>query len=222
MYQELCHVDNSTLSNDEFACHLVTMMPISNCWRYLHSESSNKVCSMAPGTLNSSEIPGKLRDEYEGIQASNDEPSVLMTAQTEFLHSKPSSKCPCDTEVNQSMPFTTPASKCACTSSKLQFINPHCPNPRSCHIIDNCFTFGGGKCGDYPPWWSGPRDIHLHPDKQSVETNSHSMGAKRGSANIASTDDADGPSHSHPDQHSISDSAYTISANLSTDIVALN
>ena len=199
MYQELRDVDNSALSYNEFACHLVTMMPISDRWRYLHSELLNKVHSMAPGTLNSSKILGKLRDEDEGIQASNDEPSVLMTAQTKFLHSKPSSKCPHDAEVNQSMPFTAPASKCAHISSKLQCTNPHCPNLRSCHTIDNCFTFSGGKCGDYPLWWSGPRDIHLHPDKQSVETNSHSVGEKRGSANIASTDDTDGPSRSHPD-----------------------
>jgi hypothetical protein len=176
MYQELHDVDNGALSDDKFVRHLVTMMPISDHWRYLHSELSNKVRGAASGTLNSSEILGKLRDEDEGIQASNDEPSVLMTAWTEFLHSKPSSKCPRGAEVNQSMPFTTPASKHAHTSSKLQCTNPHCPNPRSHHTIYNCFPFDGGKCGDYPPWWSGPRDIHLHPDKWSVETISRSMG----------------------------------------------
>ncbi|KAF8232879.1 hypothetical protein L208DRAFT_1377476 [Tricholoma matsutake] len=30
MYQELCNVDDNTLPNDEFAHHLVTMMPMSD------------------------------------------------------------------------------------------------------------------------------------------------------------------------------------------------
>ena len=186
MYQELRDVDDTALPDDEFARHLVTMMPISDRWRYLHSELSNKVRGAAPGTLRSSEILWKLRDEDEGIQASNDEPSVLMTARAEFLQSKSGNKRPRDAEVNQSTPATAPISKRARTSFKLQCTNPHCPNPRSRHTIDNCFAFGGGKCGDYPPWWSGPRDIHLHPDKRSADTNSRSMGAKRGSAHVAS------------------------------------
>ena len=197
MYQELRNVDDTALLDDKFAHHLVRMMPTSDHWRYLHSELSNKVCSMAPGTLRSSEILGKLRDEDEGIQASNDEPSVLMTAWAEFLQSKSGSKRPCDIEINQSTAPT--GTKCACTSSKLQCTNPHCPNPRSRHTINNCFAFGSGKCGDYPPWWTGPQDIHLHLDKWSADTNSRSLGANRGSAHIASVNHTDhSPSCSHP------------------------
>lgn len=153
MYQELHDVDDKALPNDEFTCHLVTMMPISDQWRYLHSELSSKVHGAALGTLMSSEILGKLRDEDEGIQASNDEPSVLMTARAEFLQG---SKHCCDTEINQSTSFTTPIGKPACTGSKLQCTNSHCPNLKSHHTIDNCFAFHGSKCGDYPPWWKGP------------------------------------------------------------------
>jgi gag-polypeptide of LTR copia-type len=94
MYQELHDVDDTTLLDDEFTCHLVRMMTISDHWRCLHSELLNKVHSMAPGTLMSSEILGKLRDEDEGIQASNDELSVLMTSQAKFLQSKSGSKYP--------------------------------------------------------------------------------------------------------------------------------
>jgi hypothetical protein len=94
MYQELCDVDDTALPDNEFTCHLVTMMPISDCWRYLHSELLNKDCGAAPGMLRSSEILGKLRDEDEGIQAFNDEPSVLMTAWAEFLQSKSGNKHP--------------------------------------------------------------------------------------------------------------------------------
>ena len=61
MYQELCDADNSTLSDDKFVHHLVTMMLISNRWRYLYLELLNKVCGAAPGTINSSEILRKLR-----------------------------------------------------------------------------------------------------------------------------------------------------------------
>jgi hypothetical protein len=196
MYQELCNVDNKALSDDEFVCHLVTMMLISDHWRYLHSELLSKVCNAAPGMLRSSEILGKLRDEDEGIHASNDEPYVLLTARAEFLQSRSGSKCPHEAEVNQLTSSTDPTSKCVRTSAKVQCTNPHCPNLRSHHTINNCFAFGGGKCGDYPSWWNGSWDIHLHPDKWSAETNSHSMGTKKATALIISTNDS--PSCSHP------------------------
>jgi hypothetical protein len=56
MYQELCDVDDRALSDDEFARHLVTMMPTNDRWRYLHSELSSKVRGAAPGSLRSLEI----------------------------------------------------------------------------------------------------------------------------------------------------------------------
>ena len=51
MYQELCDINNKALSDNNFACHLVTMMPTNDHWRYLHSELSSKVCGAAPGSL---------------------------------------------------------------------------------------------------------------------------------------------------------------------------
>ena len=112
MYQELHDIDNKALSDDKFTRHLVTMMPMNDHWRYLHSELSSKVRGAAPGLLRSSEILGKLRDEDEGIRALNDEPSVLMTAWAEFLGSRSSAKWPRDPEVNQTTAFTTPTGKC--------------------------------------------------------------------------------------------------------------
>ena len=41
MYQELRDVDDTALPDDEFTHHLVTMMPISDRWRYLHSHQEN-------------------------------------------------------------------------------------------------------------------------------------------------------------------------------------
>ena len=111
MYQELRDIDDKALPDDEFAHHLVTMMPTNDCWRYLHSELSSKVHGAAPGLLRSSEILEKLRDEDEGIRALNDEPSVLMTARAEFLGSKSSAKRPRDPEVNQTTAFTAPTGK---------------------------------------------------------------------------------------------------------------
>ena len=34
------------------------------------------------------------------------------------------------------------------------------------HLKADCFAYGGGKCGKYPTWYKGRRDIHLHPDNR--------------------------------------------------------
>ena len=120
-----------------------------------------------------------------------------MTAWAKFLGSKSSAKWPQDPEVNQTTAFTTPTSKRPRITGKVNCTNPHCPNPYSRHSIDNCFSFGGKKCGDYPPWWKGPTDLHLHPDKRSAETKACTAEIKKASASIASAHDS--PSHSHPD-----------------------
>ena len=152
MYQQLHDVDLQ---------HLI--------WQWIHASSSDNDANQ-----RSLEIP-PLRVIKQSLQCSTWHPtlfrdpweayrwrqrnssfqwqaSVIMTAQTKFLQSKPSSKCSWDAEVNQSMPATAPTNKHAHTSSKLQCTNPHCPNLRSHHTIDNCFAFGVGKCGNYPPW----------------------------------------------------------------------
>ena len=67
MYQELHNINDKALSNNEFAHHLVTMMPTNDHWRYLHSELSSKVRGAAPGLLRLSEILRKLRDKDKGI-----------------------------------------------------------------------------------------------------------------------------------------------------------
>jgi hypothetical protein len=44
--------------------------------------------------------------------------------------------------------------------------NTYCKRPVG-HLQRDCFTFGGGKVGQYPDWWRGPWNIHLHPSQRT-------------------------------------------------------
>jgi hypothetical protein len=42
-----------------------------------------------------------------------------------------------------------------------------CERPKG-HTSENCFSFGGGKQGQYAPWWNGPKDIHLPKSQRAT------------------------------------------------------
>jgi hypothetical protein len=48
-----------------------------------------------------------------------------------------------------------------------------CENKTYCgkkgHRAKDCFAYGGGLAGQYPDWWKGPRNIHLHPSERKTE-----------------------------------------------------
>ncbi|KAJ3816296.1 hypothetical protein F5880DRAFT_1512788, partial [Lentinula raphanica] len=41
--------------------------------------------------------------------------------------------------------------------------NAYCVFPQG-HSTENCFVYGGGKAGQYPATYNGPRDLHLSPN----------------------------------------------------------
>lgn len=63
------------------------------------------------------------------------------------------------------------------------------------HETEICFSYGGPKQGQYPWWWKGPWNLHLHPSKRSAANNirpqSHAEGGNGTSSGAPS-----GPSRS--------------------------
>lgn len=47
--------------------------------------------------------------------------------------------------------------------------NAYCK--RTGHPTDECFSYGGPKQGQYPWWWRGPWNLHIHPSKRSTANN---------------------------------------------------
>lgn len=52
--------------------------------------------------------------------------------------------------------------------------NGNC-NRKKGHTIEECLAYGGGRCGQYPEWWTWRRDIHLPPNQRqkSTKTSKH-------------------------------------------------
>lgn len=50
-----------------------------------------------------------------------------------------------------------------------QCANAYCR--RVGHPADECFSYGGIKQGQYPWWWRGPWNLHLHPSKRTPANN---------------------------------------------------
>ncbi|KAJ7620342.1 hypothetical protein FB45DRAFT_930020 [Roridomyces roridus] len=45
--------------------------------------------------------------------------------------------------------------------------NKYCETPRG-HLIEDCFSYGGGKVGRYPDSFKGKRDVHLAPEARTA------------------------------------------------------
>jgi hypothetical protein len=54
--------------------------------------------------------------------------------------------------------------------------NTHCQRPRG-HFAHECLAYGGGKAGQYPSFWRGPWDLHVHPSQRGRATGAQQSGA---------------------------------------------
>lgn len=223
MYQDLCTIDDNAMPDNEFARHLVIMMPNSGPWRYLASQLADEMRNM-PAAMNSSHVLAKLRDEDEQIRGSKNEPSVLMTAQMDFQSKKRSHQSVFQSTSVASTPGPTRKRARADEQGRSHCTNPHCPNSRSRHTIDDCWAYGGGKCGNYPDWWQGRRDLHLHPDKREKGRPAVKPVAngKQASVYNATDHNTSTVSRSQPQGLSTSDDDAVAKANLTTEIWTLN
>jgi hypothetical protein len=182
MYNELTDADPNTMTDNEFARHLITMMPRTGDWQYLASELAQDIhkADAQNKVLSSKWVMEKLRDEDDRQRRYNDndrEASVLMTARAEALARNKRTVHPTSANVSYSSPPKRPRYEAnrqpsnfsvrpnRFSASTLFCTNEFCETPRG-HTAANCISYKGGKAGQYPETWTGRRDIHLHPDER--------------------------------------------------------
>jgi hypothetical protein len=166
--QELHDVDPNSMPDIEFAWHLITLMPQTRKWTYLANELLRAMTKdlLDGQRLTSMAVINAMRDQMKvndrGVQEEavmNAMSSGKCTHELAYYSSQPN-------QPNKRARFdNTSSTPNASSSSEPKWcFNHFCKRPRG-HVQPNCIAFGGGKVGQYPEWWRGPRDIHLHPSQ---------------------------------------------------------
>ena len=162
MYDELYNMDSESMSDVEFTKTLLNNMPIDSNWRNflsgLRQEYSKR--TVHPGSI---EVINTICDEY-WIQNRND-PQSYGTAFSAKLNVQSAKRRIGDdgrgalgdnkrahTQGTDQQPWKD--------KNKLRCTVKDCESPTR-HEAPDCFVYEGGKQGQYPHWYRGPRDIHL-------------------------------------------------------------
>jgi hypothetical protein len=170
--QELHDVDPSSMTDMEFARHLITLMPQTGKWTYLANELSRAMSKdvLDGQKLTSMAVINAMRDQMRvndrGIQE-----EAVMNATSSGKRTHEQAYYSIQANQANKRPRTDSSSVNAGSSSNVKWcINRYCKRPRG-HLQPDCIAFGGGKVGQYPDWWRGPMDIHLHPSQRGSPAN---------------------------------------------------
>jgi hypothetical protein len=191
--QALNDASPDAMSDFDFACQLITSMPQTGKWNYTFSVLSramlNKVLDGHP--LTSSAVVATIREQMKSNDTALEEEAV-MAANAGLMMATTGTKRGLEyvsyaTPGHQQKRFRTgivPYYNSAPTHSPNNRIPPaqsrpggspgqgvpHCSNTYCKrpvgHLQRDCFAFGGGKVGQYPEWWKGPWNIHVHPSQR--------------------------------------------------------
>lgn len=175
LYMELNDQDDSLLPDHVFARTIANLVPTSALWLAWSAKMVNELNESAKVNkpISSTIVIQKIKAEYWAHQAN----TPNMTAQ---IYGSDSLKRRLTSEEAApiGMTATTTPKRQRVDKSNLRCVNTYCEHPIG-HTIDNCLSFGGGKCGAYKSWWRGRRDIHLPPNQRAPRT--------KGSSNISKT-----------------------------------
>ncbi|KAJ7636479.1 hypothetical protein FB45DRAFT_1138151 [Roridomyces roridus] len=183
LYQKLRDTDPVMMPDNEFAKHLVTLMTPSEAWRYCRDTLRDKVrqgeamqtpvssaavlqrlkteeveMGIAPSmiAINALRVgKGKSRDTGDAVpSAYAAQSSNQANRRDEKSHQQ---------QIKRPAPFSNeqrsvPRKACS---------NKYCETPRG-HLIEDCFSYGGGKVGRYPDSFKGKRDVHLAPEARTA------------------------------------------------------
>ncbi|KAF9075263.1 hypothetical protein BDP27DRAFT_1315787 [Rhodocollybia butyracea] len=164
---KLCAASMDLMPDSEYAVHLVMLMSKDPEWRYCRdSLLHDLVTASAEGRpLSSSVVIERLRDKEIDLGIAPCLISIknlVASARTTKRH-------------DNAVPSAHSAGGAPAPSDNRQRRQGRRPAPYSSrpqrrlgspvgHVKENCFSYGGGKAGQYPPDWNGRKDIHLSPD----------------------------------------------------------
>lgn len=165
-YSELRDQDYRLMSDARFASHLVASLPVIDVWRpFIHHLRSKMIKREKKGKppLTSAYVIERIREENDNIRASD--PNVI-TEVYGIQVPKPKRKPEGDAG---SIIGVADASANKRAKTLLRCANMHCK--RRGHLKEDCFAYGGGKVGEYPDWWIGPKNLHLPPNARTSRAN---------------------------------------------------
>jgi len=138
---------------------ILNNMPVSTQWRtflsYLRQDYSNRTTH--PSSI---EVVNAIREENWAQH--KDDPEAFPTIFAAKFEAENKRKQSFEVEgVTEGQPATKRQREDETRGDRLQMCTvKDCDRQRG-HPAEECFSYGGGKAGQYPPWYRGPRDIHL-------------------------------------------------------------
>jgi hypothetical protein len=163
-YDELCNMDPNMMSDIEFSQIILGNMPLDSSWRNFMSGLRQEY-SRRPEHPGSIEVINSIRDEYWAQHKDDPETySKVFTAKFK-ARKRPVDTNEKDTEYSESKRQQRTQLEPWRDKSKLRCTVKDCESPMR-HEAGECFAYGGGKQGQYPVWYRGPRDIHLPKSKR--------------------------------------------------------
>jgi hypothetical protein len=216
MQHDLLVMDPTALSDEEFARHLITLMPNDEDYRYLASELHNLMirAETKKEKLTSAMVLEKLRTEefrLSQLHDSTTSPAGVLTARADLESKLAAAEAHrgqkrSHADVNHiSLPnkrARNPSDRrTQAGGDRNQKVcqNEYCDRPAR-HTKEECIAYGGGKAGQYWDGYRGPRDLHLPPDERQRQRREKALKDLRGT----------GPSRSRQPMRSTS--ANTINA----------
>lgn len=173
-YHQLRTADPSAMSDAEFARLLITHVPRDGQWQFMSAKLTEEMTNADKlnTPLTSEYVLEKMKGEVERQLGENGDPT-LMTAQAMFLVANSASVSGTKKRSREDSPIaaqmsTNPAKRPRLSDSPRPICsNTVCEAPVG-HTIADCFAYGGGKVGQYPDWWRGPKSINLPPAQRSM------------------------------------------------------
>lgn len=176
MYAELMDQDMTRMSDITFAPTLAGLIPTDDTWRSfaqrLRDDMDRADADRTP--FSSSKVIQRIKAEAwaQGPSDTQQPAEVLYANDNRSKRSSQSANLTGGLDPKRRRE----------DHLELRCTNKYC-NTVSGHLVKDCFAHGGGKEGQYPDWWKGKRDLHLHPierRKRRLESTA--------AANVASED----------------------------------
>lgn len=164
LYYFLCRQSPGRMTDADFGSTIANLLPTNDEWRPFNTMLARDmtVARNLGKPMTSSEVVQRIK--AEDWTHRRDDPEILPQ-----IHSL---------EAMRKRPH--PTAFLSHSPNKRQDLwcsNRHCLK-RKGHTIEDCLAFGGGKCGQYPEWWTWRKDIHLPPDQRPNSSHQNSSNSR--------------------------------------------
>ncbi|KAF5389568.1 hypothetical protein D9757_004186 [Collybiopsis confluens] len=189
LYAKLRDADQNIMPDSEFASHLVTLMTEDSDWKYCRNELLTKLRNHASRNmpLSSKQVIERLKSEEISLKISpgmisinnlmagrqrkfgkNTERGAVTGVYTAVPLEQRLTTAPGPSRTNNPRQDRRPAPYNARQrATRVMCENHFCESSRG-HTKADCYAYGGGKQGQYPPTYKGKRDVHLAPAERLI------------------------------------------------------